>query len=110
MSAKCMFTELRRVYSNRQMRYIPKFTETFPELKGVSNEELADRFRELGVEFYTAERKPIPIIIRLTMPFAFVTLIAMLALLPLHYFITGKWRYDLKDNNKLMNWFDTVGF
>lgn len=110
MSAKVMFTELKRVYSHGYMNYVPKFKETFPELKDISSEDLADRFRELGVEFYTAERKPIPIIIRLTMPFAFVTLIAMLALLPLHYFITGKWRYDLKDNNKLMNWFDAVGF
>lgn len=39
MSSKIMFTELRRVWSNGYMHYIPEFEETFPELKNVSNEE-----------------------------------------------------------------------
>lgn len=110
MSAKIMFTELKRAYSHGYMNYIPKFQETFPELKHISREELADRFIKLGIEFYTAERKPVPLLIRLTMPFAFITFVIMILLSPLHYLITGRWRYDLKDNSKIMNWFDAVGF
>ena len=71
-----MFTELKRVYSQGYMNYVPNFQKTFPELKNLTREELADRFKSLGVEFYTAERKPIPILIRLTMPFAFVTAVS----------------------------------
>lgn len=105
-----MFTELKRVYSQGYMNYVPNFQETFPELKNLTREELADRFELLGVEFYTVERKPVPILIRLTMPFAFVTFVIMVLFMPLHYFITGHWHYSLKDNSKLMNWFDAVGF
>ena len=90
-----MFTELKRVSSCGYINYIPKFKETFPELKNVSGEDMADRFRKLGVEFYTTERKPVSLLVRFTMPFAF---------------ITGKWRYDLENNIKLLNWFDAVGF
>lgn len=90
-----MFTELRRVCSNGYMHYIPEFEETFPELKNLSNEEMVDRFRKLGIEFYTTEEKPVSLLVRLSMPFAF---------------ITGRWKYRLKSNGKLMNWFDAVGF
>lgn len=105
-----MFTELKRVYSHGYMNYIPKFQEIFPELKNLTKEELADRFRTLGIEFYTTERKPVPILIRFTMPFALVTFAIMVLFMPLHYLITGQWRYSLKDNSKLMNWFSAVGF
>ena len=80
-----MFTELKRVYSQGYMNYVPNFQETFPELKNLTREELADRFMSLGIEFYTAERKPVPILIRLTMPFAFVTVAIMVLFMPLHY-------------------------
>lgn len=46
-----MFTELKRVYSQGYMNYVPNFQETFPELKNLTREELADRFESLGVEF-----------------------------------------------------------
>lgn len=105
-----MFTELKRVYSQGYMNYVPKFQETFPELKNLTREELADRFNSLGIEFYTTERKPVPILIRFTMPFAFVTFVIMVFFMPLHYLITGHWHYSLKDNSKLMNWFSSVGF
>lgn len=105
-----MFTELKRVYSQGYMNYVPNFQETFPELKNLTREELADRFKSLGVEFYTAERKPTPIWIRLTMPFALITVVIMALCMPLNYLITGHWHYSLKDNSKLMNWFDAVGF
>lgn len=105
-----MFTELKRVYSYGQMNFIPKFQETFPELKHLTREELAQRFITLGIEFYTAERKPVPILTRLTMPFALITFIIMILFMPFHYFITGNWNYKLKNNSKLLNWFDSVGF
>lgn len=110
MNTKNMFTELKRVFSHGYINYIHKFKETFPELKNVSDKDMADRFRKLGIEFYTTERKPVPLLVRLTMPFAFITVVIMLILSPIHFFITGKWRYNLKTNGKLMNWFDAVDF
>ena len=110
MNTEIMFTELKRVFSNGYTHYIPKFMETFPELKNISSEEMADRFRKLNIEFYTTESKPVPLLVRLTMPFAFITLIAMLITAPIHFFITGEWKYKLKTNGKLMNWFNAVGF
>lgn len=105
-----MFTELRRVWSHGYMKYIPKFEEVFPELEGVDREEMANRFKKLGIEFYTTEKKPVPLLVRLSMPFAFITFIIMLITSPIHYFITGRWEYQLKSNGKLMNWFNAVGF
>lgn len=105
-----MFTELKRVFSHGYMNYVPKFQEVFPELNHISSEELADRFRELGIEFYTTERKPVSPFVRLTMPFAFIVGVILILSIPIHYFITGRWKYSLKSNAKLMNWFEAVGF
>ena len=43
-----MFTEIRRVCSNGYMHYIPKFEETFPELKNVSNEDMCTHNLQVG--------------------------------------------------------------
>ena len=96
--------------SHGYMNYVPKFQEVFPELNHISSEELADRFRELGIEFYTTERKPVSPFVRLTMPFAFIVGVILILSIPIHYFITGRWKYSLKSNTKLMNWFEAVGF
>lgn len=101
-----IFRKLKRVWSHNDMNYIPKFKETFPELNKVSSEEMCDRWIELGIDFYTEERVNVPIWIRLTLPFALVTMLIMFILLPINFIITGGWGYDLRKNNTaILNWF-----
>lgn len=51
-----LYRKLRRTYSHGEIDYIPMFRELFPELKKVSNEDLADRFRELKLDFFTKKK------------------------------------------------------
>jgi hypothetical protein len=64
-----MYRKLKRTWSHNDLNYIPKFKELFPELRLVDNEELADRFIDLGLDFYTEVKTPVKFITRLTLPF-----------------------------------------
>lgn len=101
-----LFTQTKRVYSHGYLNYIPNFSEVFPELKGVGRDELAERFRKLGIIFYTIEKKPTSVLIRLTMPFAVLVLIGLTLLMPIHYLVVGRWRYQA--GTKLFNWLEAV--
>ena len=72
-----MYIKLKRTWSHNELNYIPKFRETFPELNKVSREELADRFIDLRLDFYTEVQTPIKPLIRLTLPFAIIVMIIM---------------------------------
>lgn len=87
------------------MNYIPNFRETFPELNKLTYEELCDRWRSLGINFYTEEKKESRTWIRLTLPLALIFLIFMFLSLPIVYMITGKWGYGHGKNNIIYNWF-----
>ena len=67
-----VFRKLKRVWSHNDMKYIPKFTETFPELNKVSSEEMCERWISLGIDFYTEEKTEVKGWIRLTLPFALI--------------------------------------
>lgn len=69
---------------------------------------MADRFIELGLDFYTEEKTPVPIWLRLTMPFAFIVMLLMLIGTPINFLITGNWGYSLGEKNRLLNWFRAV--
>ena len=45
-------------------------------------------------------------LIRLTLPFAFITMIIMLIFLPVNYIIFGRWNYDI---TWIRNWFSRLG-
>lgn len=100
-----MYRKLKRVWSHNDMNYIPKFRETFPELKKVSSEEMCDRWQDLGIDFYTEEKTQVKTLTRLTLPFAFVLMVLMLIALPLVFIITGKWSYPFGKKNRIHNWF-----
>jgi len=87
------------------MDYIPKFRETFPELNRVSSEEMCDRWRSLGIDFYTEEKTDVKWWIRLTLPFAIILFILMLIGLPFVFIITGKWSYSNSEKSRILNWF-----
>ena len=89
-----MYRKLKRTWSNNDLNYIPKFRELFPELRKVDSEELADRFTDLGLDFYTDEKTPVKTWVRFTLPFAFL--------------ITGKWSYPLGEKNRIYNWFKSL--
>lgn len=98
------YRKLKRVWSNSYANYIPNFDKVFPELKHLDSEEMCDRFRKLNLDFFTEELKPVPIWLRLTMPFAILTMFLMIIGLPILFLITGKWSYSLGDKNRILNW------
>jgi len=102
------YRKLKRVYSHGYANYIPKFDKVFPELKNLNSEELCDRFRELKLEFFQEEIKPVPIAIRFTLPFAIFIMILMFIGLPIVFLITGKWTYSFSEKNHLLNWFKAL--
>jgi hypothetical protein len=104
-----VYRKLKRTWSHNDLNYIPKFKELFPELKLVDNEELADRFIDLGLDFYTEVKTPVKFITRLTLPFALITIIVMFIFLPINFILTGQWGYALsKSNPRILNWFRSL--
>lgn len=82
-----------------------KLKETFPELKKLNREELCDRFCDMNIDFYEAIEVPVKPLIRLTLPFAIITIILMLISLPINFIITGRWGYNVRKQTRLINWF-----
>ena len=103
-----MYRKLKRVWSRNDVSYIPKFRETFPELKKVSSEEMSDRFRELGLDFFQEKKTPVKTWMRFTLPFAIILMVLMLIALPIAFLITGKWTYPLGEKNTILNWFRSL--
>lgn len=100
-----MYRKLKRVWSNNDMNYIPKFRETFPELNKISSEEMCDRWISLGIDFYKEEETPVRFWIRFTLPFAIFTMLIMFLFIPFNFLITGKWGYKIGKKNYILNWF-----
>jgi len=103
-----MYKKLKRVWSHNDMNYIPKFRETFPELNIVSNEELCDRWIDLGIDYYTQKSTPVKPWIRLTLPFAIIFLLLLFIASPINFFITGEWGYQLSKNLRIYNWLKSL--
>ena len=103
-----MYRKLKRTWSHNDLNYIPKFKKLFPELRLVDNEELADRFIELGLDFYTEVKTPVKFITRLTLPFGLLLMGLMFIGLPFVFMITGKWTYPLTEKNRILNWFRSL--
>jgi len=87
---------------------MPRFKKVFPELSKLSSEEMVDRLIELRMDFYYEEKEPVSFWIRLTLPFALLTMLLMIVGLPLTFLITGKWGYSLGNKNRLLNWFRSL--
>lgn len=103
-----VFRKLKRTWSHNSLNYIPRFKEMFPELRHISNEDLADRFIDLNMDFYYEKTTPVPFLIRLTIPFAIALIILMLIALPITFIFTGEWGYSLGKNNRILNWFRSL--
>lgn len=99
-----MYRKLKRTWSNGYMNYIPNFDKTFPELSHLGSEEMCDRLRSLGLNFYTEKLTPVKWWIRLTLPFALIVMLLMILFLPFNFLITGKWGYSLGEKNYILNW------
>lgn len=100
-----MYRRLTRVWTRSYLSYMPGFKEKFPELKFVTNKKLAERFKELNIDFFYEEKVPVPKYIRFTLPFALILMGLMFLFIPFLFLITGKWGYDLSDKNRILNWF-----
>jgi hypothetical protein len=104
-----MYKKLKRTWSNNNLNHIPNLKIVFPELSKIDSEEMADRFIELGLDFYTTQDAPVSILLRLTMPFALLTMAIMFIGIPINFLITGKWGYSIGGKNILINWFKSLG-
>ncbi len=100
-----VFRKLKRVWSYNTYSYIPKFQETFPELNKISYEEMCERWRSLGIDFYTEEKTEVKGWIRLTLPFALILFVLMFIGLPFVFIITGRWSYGNGEKSRILNWF-----
>lgn len=104
-----MYRKLKRTWSHNDINYIPRFKEIFPELSKISSEELCDRFIDMKMDFFCEKPTPVNIWIRLTLPFAILTIIVMFIYLPVNFLITGVWGYTIsKSNPRLLNWFRSL--
>lgn len=103
-----MYRKLKRTWSHNDLSYIPNLKKVFPELREIDSEEMVDRFIELGLDFYTEKKTPVSLWLRLTMPFAILTMVIMLVLIPFNFLITGHWLYSYSKNNRLLNWFKAL--
>lgn len=90
-----MYRKLKRVWSHGCANYIPNFDKVFPELKKLGEQELCDRFQELGIEFYSEKQTPVKTWIRFTLPFALLFMLLMIIGLPFNFFIKGEWGYEM---------------
>lgn len=102
-----LYRKLKRTWSYNDIHYIPRFKQTFPELKSLSSEELCDRFASMGVDFYQVKTVKVHPLIRLTLPFALIIIITMLVLMPIMFIITGEWGYDI-ERIGIANWFRSL--
>ena len=75
-----MYRKLERTWSHNDANYIPNFKKVFPELSKIDSEDLCDRFIELNIEFYYEKTTPVPFWIRLTLPFALLTMLLMIVM------------------------------
>lgn len=100
-----LYQKLHRTWSHGYINYMPEFKEIFPELKNVPDEELADRFIRLGLDFYTEKEKKVRFCVRLTLPFALIIMTLMFIGLPINFMLTGRWGYRVNEKNYLLNWF-----
>lgn len=96
-----IYKKLHRTWSHNDLNYIPRFREIFPELKKINNEEMADRFIDLGLNFYTTNDTPVSVWLRLTLPLALIAFIGMILFLPFLFILTGSWKYK---SLKIYNW------
>jgi hypothetical protein len=104
-----IYRKLKRVWSYGESNYIQNFDKVFPELKKLSREEMCDRWMELDIEFYSVKQKPVKWWVRLTLPFALLTILLMFISLPVHFIIHGNWGYSLdRKNNRIYNWFKSL--
>lgn len=81
--------------------------QAFPELKKMLIVEIEERLSELDFDFYQDEKLKTSLLVRLTIPFALVVMVVLIAVMPINYMITGRWGYKWE---WLSNWFRSLGF
>ena len=84
-----VFRKLKRVRTHGYANHIPNFDKVFPELKHLYGEELGERFNKLGLDFYTENRTPVKLLVRITLPFGILVWIIMFLSLPIKFMIDG---------------------
>lgn len=85
-----------------QYQIIRCLRECFPEeLKRLRNDEIESRVNGSNLIFLKKEKKTVHPLMRLTLPFAGITMLILFIGLPINFIFTGKWGYRW---NWLGNW------
>lgn len=103
-----MYRKLKRTWSNGYANYMEDFKRVFPELAKIDSEDLCDRLIALKMDFYYEKPTPVSFWIRLTMPFALLTMFILFVGLPVYFLVTGEWGYSLDKNNRVLNWLKSL--
>ena len=103
-----IYRKLKRTWSNGYANHMPNFKKVFPELSKIDSEELRDRFIKLNMKFYYEEKNAVSFWLRLTLPFALITLVLMFLGLPINFLVTGNWGCSLNKKNYILNWFKAL--
>jgi len=78
-----------------------------PDLGGLDTETMWDAIRFSDLEIYKIKNKPVPLWLRLTLPFGLVAAVVLFIGLPVNFMFTGQWGYNWL---WLKNWFSALGF
>jgi len=103
-----LYNKLKRTWSHSSLNHVPRLKEVFPELSKLNNEQLCDRFIELGLDFYTEDKVAVKWWIRLTLPLAAIAMLTMMIILPITFIVTGTWGYSLTTKSRTLNWFKAL--
>jgi hypothetical protein len=88
-----------------------KFKKEFQELKDIDSDVLEERLKNIGIYNYEEiDKFETNLFIRLSLPFALIVWILLFIFLPVNYILTGKWGYNFKNKEFLVNWFRKLGF
>jgi hypothetical protein len=73
-----------------------RLKDEIPQIINISSDDIANYMRGSGLIIYKMSNNKVPFYIRITLPFAIITMILMLLLLPVNFIFTGRWRYNIE--------------
>jgi hypothetical protein len=104
-----VFKKRNRVYLSSFQNILEReFPKINYELNSIQFEEKCNNVMNKVDMYKYDEIRTIPILIRLTMPFAFLVLLMLFVLKPIIYVITGSWYINTKKCEGLYSWIDMV--
>jgi hypothetical protein len=96
-----------RLRQHSNIVFAEKLREVLPELKKSSLTDISKHLYNSDLELYASEKCKTRLIVRLTLPLAFIAIVLFFLFIPINYMVTGHWGYRIKF---ISNWFRELGF